>query len=44
MPIVDPTLFQKALELKNQGLSNCQVAKELNVSEGTFRYWLKKNL
>ena len=39
---LSPALFEKAQELKNQGLSNRQVAKKLNISEGTFRYWLNK--
>ena len=37
-----PALFQKGLEMKNNGLSNRQIAKELSISEGTFRYWLRK--
>jgi putative DNA-invertase from lambdoid prophage Rac len=40
---LNPMLLQKGLDLKNQGLSNRQIAKKLKVSEGTFRYWLKKN-
>ena len=39
---LDALLFQKGLELKKQGFSNRQIAKKLEVSEGTFRYWLKK--
>lgn len=37
-----PVLFDKGLKMKNKGISNRQIAKTLNVSEGTFRYWLKK--
>lgn len=39
---LNPLLFEKGLEMKKRGLSNRQIAKELNVSEGAFRYWLKK--
>ena len=31
----------KAIEMKAQGISNVAIAKELGVSEGTIRYWLK---
>jgi DNA invertase Pin-like site-specific DNA recombinase len=37
-----PLLFQRGLEMKAQGMSNRQIAKKLNISEGAFRYWLKK--
>ena len=37
-----PALLEKGLNIKKKGLSNRQIAKKLNVSEGAFRYWLKK--
>jgi DNA invertase Pin-like site-specific DNA recombinase len=39
---LDSLLFEKGLTLKKQGLSNRQIAKKLKVSEGAFRYWMKK--
>ena len=39
---LDSLLFEKGLKLKKQGFSNRQIAKKLKVSEGAFRYWLKK--
>ncbi|RYU96255.1 LuxR family transcriptional regulator [Emticicia agri] len=32
-----------ALTLKKQGLSNCQIASQLGVTEGSVRKWLKKH-
>ena len=29
-------------DMKNTGLSNCEIARRLNVTEGTVRKWLKK--
>jgi orotate phosphoribosyltransferase-like protein len=37
-----PTLFDEGLKMKKKGMSNRQIAKKLNISEGAFRYWLKK--
>lgn len=34
--------IKKALDLKKQGFSNVQIAKEFGVSEGAIRKWLKK--
>ena len=34
--------ISEALELKKQGLSNVQIAKQFGVSEGAVRKWIKK--
>lgn len=33
---------QKIIELNKQGLSNCEIGRQLNISEGTVRYILNK--
>ncbi len=35
--------ISEALEMKKQGVSNVQIAKEFNVSEGAVRKWVKKH-
>jgi len=35
--------ISEALEMKKQGISNVQIAKEFNVSEGAVRKWIKKS-
>jgi RecA-family ATPase len=35
--------ISEALELKKKGVSNVQIAKQFNVSEGAVRKWIKKN-
>jgi RecA-family ATPase len=36
--------IEEAMELKKQGLSNVQIAKQFGVSEGAVRKWLKKRV
>lgn len=36
------TRISEALEMKKRGISNVQIAKEFNVSEGAVRKWIKK--
>jgi RecA-family ATPase len=36
--------ISEALELKKQGLSNVQIAKQFGVSEGAVRKWIKKGV
>lgn len=36
-------MITNAIEKNKQGLSNVEIAKYFNVSEGTVRYWLKKH-
>jgi len=35
--------ISEALEMKKKGISNVQIAKEFNVSEGAVRKWIKKS-
>ncbi len=37
------TRISEVLELKKQGMSNVQIAKQFNVSEGAIRKWIKKH-
>ncbi len=37
------TRISEALELKKQGMSNVQIAKQFNVTEGAIRKWVKKH-
>lgn len=38
------TRISDAIELKKQGLSNVQIAKQFGVSEGAVRKWIKKSI
>jgi transposase len=36
-------MIAKVIEMNKQGISNVEIAKQTNVSEGTVRNWLKKH-
>ena len=41
-PAISKSVYRKAQKLRTEGLSYRKIGRELNISEGTIRQWIKK--